>query len=61
MYRLRIKEVAESKGYNMSTLNCIGDIPTSLENRSAKTDRDRWTSLARDATVQGSSSLGILN
>jgi DNA-binding Xre family transcriptional regulator len=27
MYRLKIKEVAESKGYNISTLNRATDVP----------------------------------
>lgn len=27
MYRLRVKEVAESKGFNMSTLSRASDVP----------------------------------
>ena len=40
---------------------CMGGIPTSLEKRSEKTDRDRWTSRAREATVQGCSAQRWIN
>ncbi len=36
MYRLRIKEVAESKGYNMSTLSRASDIPFNTIRRAWK-------------------------
>jgi len=36
MYRLKIKEVAESKGYNMSTLSRDADIPFNTIRRAWK-------------------------
>lgn len=36
MYRLKIKEIAESKGYNMSTLSRASDVPFNTIRRAWK-------------------------
>ena len=39
MYRLRIREVAEAKGYNISTLSRASDVPFNTVRRAWKNPR----------------------
>lgn len=55
LYRLRIKEIAESKGYNISTLSRASDVPFTTLRRAWKDPyyEIRLTSLHKIARVLG--------